>query len=90
MRAKVYEYLVLLMNEGNELRPPYSQLVESGIYEIRIRQSSNIISILYFFYSGKRIILTNGFVKKTQKTPPEEIQLAKARRKRFLEREGKC
>lgn len=40
----------------------------------------------HFFYYEGRIILTNGFVKKTQKTPKEEIQLAKDRRKDFIER----
>ena len=35
------------------------------------------------------IVLTNGFVKKTQKTPPEEIKLAKERRANFKERMGK-
>ena len=43
---------------------------------------------LFFYYEGK-IILTNGFVKKTQKTPAEEIRLAKQRRADFKERMGK-
>lgn len=46
------------------------------------------ILLLYFFYYEGRIILTNGFVKKTQKTPPEEIKLAKERRADFKERMG--
>ena len=40
------------------------------------------------YYEGK-IVLTNGFVKKTQKMPPEEIKLAKERRADFKERMGK-
>ena len=40
------------------------------------------------YYEGK-IVLTNGFVKKTQETPPEEIKLAKERRADFKERMGK-
>jgi phage-related protein len=40
----------------------------------------------YFFYYEGKIILTTGFVKKTQKTPKEEIQIAKDRRKDFIER----
>ena len=40
-------------------------------------------------YEGK-IVLTNGFIKKTQKTPPEEIRLAKERRADFKERMGKA
>ena len=45
-----------------------------------------LIIVLYFFYYEGKIILTNGFVKKTQKTPKEEIQIAKDRRKDFIER----
>lgn len=35
-----------------------------------------ILAVLYFFYYGGKIILTNGFIKKTQKTPRKEIKLA--------------
>jgi phage-related protein len=42
--------------------------------------------VLHFFYYEGKIILTNGFVKKTQKTPPEEIKLAKERRADYIER----
>ncbi|MBQ8381327.1 MAG: type II toxin-antitoxin system RelE/ParE family toxin [Clostridia bacterium] len=38
---------------------------------------------------GRKIVLTNGFVKKTQKTPKNEIELAKKYRNEFLNREGK-
>ena len=41
------------------------------------------------FEIGKRIVLTNGFIKKTQKTPPEEIALAKKYRADYLERKEK-
>ncbi|WP_331655894.1 type II toxin-antitoxin system RelE/ParE family toxin [Enterocloster sp.] len=44
--------------------------------------------VLYFFYYDKKIIFTNGFVKKTQRTPAREIRLAKRRRKDYLERTG--
>lgn len=40
----------------------------------------------YMPYYGKRIILTNGFIKKTQQTPKFEIKLVKAYRKDFFER----
>ena len=39
---------------------------------------------MYFFYYDRKIVLTNGFIKKTQKTPAEEIQIAKNRRKDFM------
>lgn len=49
----------------------------------------NITRVMYFFYVGKKIIATNGFVKKTQKTPPREIKLAKERRAEWLKRHDK-
>jgi phage-related protein len=86
MRAKVLREILLLENNGNELREPYSKPLGDGIFELRMQQGSDIARVLYFFLIGKNIILTNGFVKKTPKTPPGEIELAKKYRKDYLER----
>ena len=87
MRAKVLHMLVLLRDNGYELREPYSKHLSEDIFELRVKAGTDITRVLYFFYVGRRIILTNGFVKKTQKTPPGEIQKAKKYRKDFLSRE---
>ena len=42
--------------------------------------------MLYFFYDGQDIILTNGFIKKTKTTPPNEIEKAKKYRDDYFER----
>ena len=47
-------------------------------------KSTNIIRNLYFFFVGNKIIVTHGFRKKTQKTPPGEIERAKEYRKDYL------
>lgn len=47
-----------------------------GLYEIRIKQGSNIYRIFCFFDEGKLIVLANGFQKKSQKTPKSEIERA--------------
>ena len=47
-----------------------------GLFEIRIKQGSDILRIFCFFDEGKLIILMNGFAKKTQKTPKQEIERA--------------
>ena len=47
-----------------------------GLYEIRVKQGSDIFRIFCFFDEGKLIILANGFHKKTQKTPKKEIDKA--------------
>ena len=49
----------------------------SGLYEIRIEYQSNIYRIFCCFDKGKLIVLFNGFHKKTQKTPTNEIEKAK-------------
>ena len=86
MRAKVFGLLEILQEKGNMLREPYSKHIGDGIFELRCKFGSDITRVLYFFYYEGKIILTNGFVKKTQKTPKEEIQIAKDRRKDFIER----
>ncbi len=47
---------------------------------------SNISRVLYFFQVGDKAFLTNGFVKKTQKTPRQEIELAKKYRADYMRR----
>ena len=86
MQAKIFHNLELLELNGNSLREPYSKHLEDGIFELRTKVSSDITRILYFFVIGQKIILTNGFVKKTQKTPKNEIDLAKRRRNEYLNR----
>ena len=86
MRAKMISMMELLEEKGNQLREPYSKSLDDGIFELRAVQGNNITRALYFFYVDKTIVITNGFVKKQQKTPPREISLAKQRRKDYLSR----
>lgn len=88
MQTKLFRLLELLELKGNELREPYSKSLLDGIFEIRAIQGNNITRVLYFFVVDKKIILTNGFVKKTQKTPENEIVLAKKYRKDYELRKG--
>jgi len=80
MKAKVVGNLHLLEEYGNMAREPLSKELEDGIFELRTIEGDNIVRILYFFDKGRIIIATNGFVKKKQKTPRSEIELAKKRR----------
>ena len=89
MGAKVLSLIEILEEKGNQLRLPYSECLEDGIFELRCKFGSDITRTLYFFYEGANIILTNGFVKKTQKTPVQETKLAKLRREDYLSRKEK-
>jgi phage-related protein len=75
--AKTLRTIDLLEHNGPQLREPYSKMLEDGIFELRTKQSSDITRVFYFFFVGRKIVLTNGFVKKSQKTPTAEKELAR-------------
>jgi phage-related protein len=77
MRAKALAGLDILADYGNTLRAPYTKPMGDGVFELRIAFGGDISRIFYFFFTGRKIVLTNGFIKKTQKTPTREIELAK-------------
>ena len=84
--GKLINLIDLLEERGNELKEPYSKPIKNGIFELRYQNKKQPARILYFFYYEGKIILTNGFVKKTRKTPKEEIKRAERYRKDFIER----
>lgn len=86
LRAKLLRTIELLEQNGNELREPYSKYLGDGVFELRVKQGSDIARTLYFFVIEHKIVLTNGFLKKTQKTPKSEIELARRYRKDYLAR----
>lgn len=87
MQAKLFATLELLEMKGPELREPYSKALGDGIFEVRAKQGTDISRVLYFFVVGQKIILTNGFVKKTRKTPHSETDRAKRYRADYQCRE---
>jgi phage-related protein len=77
MRVKALGSLDMLAKDGNALKPPYSKAVGKGLFELRIQFANDISRIFYFFCVGNKIVLTNGFIKKTQETPKRELELAR-------------
>jgi phage-related protein len=88
MYAKMLRTINILEDGGTMVREPYSKHLDDGIFEVRAKIGSDISRVLYFFFAGKKIILTHGFIKKTQKTPSAEIKLAKKYRAEYLNREA--
>ena len=77
MKAKMLRLLEILEEYGTLLREPYSKYLGDGIFELRCSFGNNISRLLYFFSYNHNIIVTNGFLKKSQKTPPRHLKLAK-------------
>ncbi len=81
LRAKAFSDIELLKQLGTELREPYVKPIKGkdnkGLYELRIKFSSDIARIFYFTYYNNKFVLLHGFIKKTTKTPQGEIKKAR-------------
>ena len=85
--SKKVVWTLRLVRDLERVPEEYLKKLKSSddIWEIRVQFGNNIFRILGFYESNK-IILTNAFSKKTQKTPEKEIELAKQRGKEYYER----
>lgn len=69
---------------GPNLGRPYVGALGSGLYEIRARGKEGIGRSMYCVVKGKEVVILHSFIKKTQKTPKKELELAKKRMKEVL------
>ncbi len=72
------DWTLKLLENIEQVPKEYLKHIEGtdGLYEIRVQYTTNIFRIFCFFDKGKIIVLANGFQKKTQKTPKQEIEKA--------------
>jgi phage-related protein len=81
LREKVKDKIIwtfTLIEELERVPENYLKHIENttGLYEIRVQSGSEIFRIFCFFDQGQLVVLANGFQKKTQKTPKQEIEKA--------------
>jgi phage-related protein len=55
--------------------------MDAGLFELRLRATEGIARVLYCTMIGKRIMILHPFTKKTKKTPPKELGIARLRMK---------
>ena len=75
-RAKISKYINFLKVNRGVLDEPYSKHIKGKIRELRVDFGKNRHRIFYFTFIEKNIVFLHAFLKKTQKTPIEEIQKA--------------
>ncbi len=88
VKAKLEKWLEQLEIHGPNLPRPYADLLRDKIRELRLKFGSDQYRFLYFFLN-KKIIITHGFIKKTNEVPEVEIERSIKYRNDFLIRFGK-
>lgn len=73
--------LTELLEEFGVLRLPHSRAMGDGLFELRPKGREGIARVFYCMLIEKKIVLLHGFIKKTQKTPPNELKKAIRRMK---------
>jgi phage-related protein len=86
MRARFVHISRLIEEFGLErVREPHVKHLRGPLWEMRLKGRSGISRALYVTVKGRRVVVVRVFVKKTQKTPNREIELALARAKEVLQ-----
>jgi len=73
---KNIEKLIEYKNNNFNLSPKFTKNLRDGIFELKVELQNKTSRSLYFYEKNQMIIFTNGFIKKSQKTPPKEINKA--------------
>lgn len=86
VKAK-FNWTLALVASLDRIPVKYFKHIEGadGLYEIRVEVGKNIFRVFCFFDEGQLIILINGFQKKSDKTPMDEIELAMKLKKQYFD-----
>jgi phage-related protein len=85
MRAKFERIVMLIRDHGLEkVREPYVKPLGDKLWEMRLTGRDGIARAIYVTASGRRVVILRTFVKKTEKTPKRELELARERAKEVI------
>lgn len=86
-QAKILEKIDELAILGKDAREPLvKKIVNTPLWELRVKDSTGQYRIFYFIIENNTYILLHGFKKKTEKTPRQEIELALKRMNEYSQR----
>ncbi len=83
-QRKFFDKKDLLEEFGHKLPEPHAKYLKDGIFELRFSGREGKIRVLYFFFHKTKAIFINGFIKRTQKIPKQQLKLAIKDRNNFL------
>lgn len=81
IRARTFALFLRMEIMGSHLPNELTKAMGDGLFELRARAKEGIGRTFYCTQIGKKIVILHAFVKKTQKTPRKELEIARARLK---------
>jgi phage-related protein len=82
--ARIDAFIERLRIYGNRMQGKFVKKLTDDIFELRVKQFDRIFRVLFFYQPGMLIVITSGFQKKTEQTPPGEIAKAEKLRRLWL------
>src|SRR5208337_5355657 len=82
--ARIDAFIERLRTSGNRMEGKFVKKLSEDIFELRVKQFDRIFRVLFFYQPGMLIVITSGFQKTTQQTPPGEITRAEQLRKLWM------
>lgn len=81
IQARMIKLLELMEKHGANLGPPHTEALGDGLFELRAKAQEGIGRGLFCYLQGRHIYILHVFVKKSQRTPKSELNLARKRQK---------
>ena len=75
--ARFLKYTDRMELYGPDLGMPHTRSMGDGLFELRLKAAEGIARVFYCTMIGKRILMLHQFTKKTEKTPPKELAIAR-------------
>ena len=79
--ARFIRYAERMELYGPDLGMPHTRAMGDGLFELRIKAAEGIVRVLYCTVVERRVVFLHQFVKKSEKTPSKELEIARRRLK---------
>lgn len=83
--ARYLRYVDRMEEFGPDLGMPHTRAMGGGLVELRIKTAEGIARVFYCTLVGRRIVMLHQFTKKSEKTPPKELEIARRRMREVVD-----
>ena len=88
LQARYFRLTDMMLIHGSNLGLPHTKSLSDGLFELRLKNKEGIGRVFYCTKVGKKIVMLHSFVKKSQKIPKKEIDIARKRLKEVKENDS--